>query len=179
MFCRILSFRSTKSTAYAITSFIFCLLRRNYVGDEPFLSLCLCPIWEYQGLFLDTFNARHNKLSIDFAWSGSIFQRKPSKLPASWRIYSENHQRFVPSRKVLLLSPIEPENSFSLGVKCLDKNTRVPKELLKEIKHRWCYCPEELEGALNWKAYDSDYFIHNNFWPDVDSELWEPNFGYY
>jgi hypothetical protein len=51
--------------------------------------------------------------------------------------------------------------------------------MLKEIKHRWCYCPEELEGALNWKAYDSDYFIQNNFWPDVDSDLWEPNFGYY
>jgi hypothetical protein len=104
---------------------------------------------------------------------------KPSKLPAGWMTYVENHRRFVTSRKLLLLSPLQPENSFSLGVKCLDKNTRVPKELLKEIKHRWCYCPEELEGALNWKAYDSDYFIHNHFWPDVDSNLWEPNFGYY
>ena len=51
--------------------------------------------------------------------------------------------------------------------------------MLKEIKHQWCNCPDELEGALIWKAYDSDYFIHNNFWPDVDSDLREPNIGYY
>jgi hypothetical protein len=104
---------------------------------------------------------------------------KPSKLPASWKMYLENHQHFLVSRKLVLLSPIEPENSFSLGVKCLDKNTRFPKEMLKEIKHRWCYCPYELEGALNWKAFDSDYFIDNHFWPELDSDLWEPNFGYY
>ena len=104
---------------------------------------------------------------------------KHSKLPSDWKIYSENHQRFVPSRKVVLLSPVEPENSFSLGVKCLDKNTRVPKEMLKEIKHQWCNGPDELEGALNWKAYDSDYFINNHYWPDVNSDLWEPNFGFY
>jgi hypothetical protein len=104
---------------------------------------------------------------------------KPSKLPASWKIYLENHQRYFASRKVLLLSHLEPENSFSLGVKCLDRNSRVPKEMLKEIKHRWCNCPDELEGALNWKAYDSDYFIDNHYWPEVESDLWEPNFGYY
>jgi hypothetical protein len=104
---------------------------------------------------------------------------KPSKLPASWKIFLENHQRFQASRKAVLLSHMEPENSFSLGVKCLDKNPRVPKEILKEIKHRWCYCPYELEGALNWKAYDSDYFIDNHFWPELESDLWEPNFGYY
>jgi hypothetical protein len=74
---------------------------------------------------------------------------KPSKLPASWKIYLENHQRYFASRKVLLLSHLEPENSFSLGVKCLDRNSRVPKEMLKEIKHQWCNCLDELEGALN------------------------------
>ena len=51
--------------------------------------------------------------------------------------------------------------------------------MLKEIKHRWCNCPDELEGALNQKAYDSDYFIDNHYWPEVESDLWEPNFGYY
>ena len=51
--------------------------------------------------------------------------------------------------------------------------------MLKEIKHQWCNCPDELEGALNWKACDSDYFLDNIFWPDVDTNLWEPNQGYY
>ena len=46
--------------------------------------------------------------------------------------------------------------------------------MLKDIKHRWCNCPDELEGALNCKAYDSDYFIDK-----VEGDLWEPNFGYY
>ena len=30
--------------------FYFCLLGRTYVDFEPLLSLCLCPIWDYQGL---------------------------------------------------------------------------------------------------------------------------------
>ena len=41
------------------------------------------------------------------------------------------------------------------------------------------YCPNELEGALNQKAYDSDYFSDTIFLPDKDSNLWEPNCGYY
>ncbi len=104
---------------------------------------------------------------------------KPSKSPASWKIYSENHQRFVASRKAILLFHHKLANSFSLSVKCLDKNTEVPKEMLKEIKHRWCNYPDEHEGALNYKAYDSDYFIDNFFWPEEESNLWEPNFGFY
>jgi hypothetical protein len=93
--------------------------------------------------------------------------------------YSENHQRFVAHRKVFLLSHLKPKNSFSLGVKCLVRNPRVPKVMLKEIKHRWSNCHDELEGALNWKAYNSDYFSDKSVWQDVDSSLWEPNYGYY
>ncbi len=144
MICKILSFRSTKSTDYAITSFIFVFCE----GITPVVIRCFHFAYVRFGntkdVFLDTLNARHNKLSIGFAWSGSIFQMKPSKLPTSWKIYLENHQRFFASRKVLLLSHLEPENTFSLGVKCLDENTRVPKEMLNEIKHRWCNCPDEL-----------------------------------
>ncbi len=96
---------------------------------------------------------------------------KPSKILDDWKIYSENHQRFVSYRKAFLLFHLEPENAFSLSVKSLHKNERVPKEILKKIKHQWCYCPLELEGALNWKACDSDYFLDNRFWPDLDSNL--------
>jgi len=100
--------------------------------------------------FLDTFNARHNKLSIDFTWSGSIFQMKPSKLPAGWKRYSENHQRFVAYRNVFVFSHLkQQQKTFSLGVKCLDRNLRVPKDILKEIKHQWCNCHDDLEDALN------------------------------
>ena len=88
---------------------------------------------------------------------------KPSKIPVGWKIYSENHQRFVSYRKAFLLFHLEPENAFSLSVKSLHKNERVPKEILKQIKHQWCYCPFELEGALNGKAYDSDYFFGHQF----------------
>ena len=157
----------------------FCLLGRTYGDRDPLLSLCFCPIWEYQGLFLDTFNARQNKLSIDYAWSGSLFQMKPSKLPKQWKIYTENHQRFMTGRKGMLLCHLNPENAFSLGVKSIQRNERVSKDILQEIKYNWCNCPNRFEGALNWKAYDSDYFLTNCFWPDVDSDLWEPNLGYY
>jgi hypothetical protein len=58
---------------------------------------------------------------------------KPSKLPTDWKIYSENHLRFVAHRKGFLLPHLKPENSFSLGVKSLDKNPRVPKDIWKEI----------------------------------------------
>ena len=51
--------------------------------------------------------------------------------------------------------------------------------MLKEIKHRWCNFLDELEGALNQKAYDSEYFIDTHYWPEVEIDLWEPNFGYY
>lgn len=121
--------------------FYFCLGRRSFVKIEPILELCLCPIWEYQVLFLDTFNARMNKLPLDYAWSGSIFQMKPSKVPPAWNIFLDSHKRFVTARKALLLRPIVPENAFSLGVKSLHSNKRISKEILKEIKHQWCNCP--------------------------------------
>jgi len=40
--------------------------------------------------FWNTLNARHNKLSIDFAWSGSIFQIKSTKLTVDWKQDSDN-----------------------------------------------------------------------------------------
>ncbi len=143
------------------------------------LSLCLCPIWEYQMLFLDTFNARNNQLSVDYAWSGTIIQMTPSNLPSEWRNYVVNHTNFATFRKVYLLTQVEPIDAFSRALESLPRNKNVPEKLLKDIKKEWCSGPNELQGALNWTAYDSDYFSHNNFWPHKDSSLWEPNIGYY
>jgi hypothetical protein len=87
LICRILSFRSKKTTAYAITSFIFVF----WEGIMPVVNLSFHFAYvrfrNTKDFFFDTFNARHNKMSIDFAWSESIFQMKPSKLPVGWKTY--------------------------------------------------------------------------------------------
>ena len=124
-----------------------------------FLSLCLCPIWEYHGLLFDTYNARLIKLSIDYAWSGCIIKSKPSNLPKEWMKYSENHEKFTAYRNVMLLRHTQQVDAFALGVKSLPRNSYVPENMLKQMKNDWCNCPEGFESALNWKAYDSEYFL--------------------
>ena len=158
--------------------FYFCLPSR-FFSLEPSLSLCLCPIWEYQGLFLDTYNARHNCLSIDYAWSGSLIQIRLSKLPLKWKEYLENHERFVSYKRVQLLYKIVTEDAFSIAIKNIERNPKVPGSVIKEIKQGWCNCPSGFESAINWKAYDSDYFTTCFFWPDKDNDLWEPNNGFH
>ena len=83
------------------------------------------------------------------------------------------------NRKLSLTIQNQPVDAFALGVKNLPKNPYVPENLLKQIKKDWCNSPEGFESALNWKAYDSDYFIKENFWPCKDSDLWMPNNGSY
>ena len=128
--------------------FYFCLEKRTH-GTEPFLTLCICPIWEYQGLFLDTYNARLSTISIDYAWSGCIVKSKPSNLPHEWMSYWENHQNFTTYRKINLLRHTKPIDAFALGVKNLPNNTCVPEKLFMQIKKDWCNCPEGFESALN------------------------------
>ena len=158
--------------------FYFCLKKR-FQTSEPVLLLCLCPIWEYQRLFLDSYNSRLSKMSIDYAWSGCIYQSKPSKLPNEWSYYCNNHEEFNATRKLNLLICTEPVDAFALGVKNLQRNSRVPENLLKQIKKDWCNCPEGFGSALNWKAYDSEYFIKESLWPHKDSDLWVPSHGSY
>jgi hypothetical protein len=158
--------------------FYFCLEKRTF-EFEPFLKLCICPIWEYQGLFLDTYNARLSTISIDYAWSGCIVKSKPSNLPKEWMTYCENHQNFIAYRKIMLLRHTEPIDAFALGVKNLPNNSCVPEKLFMQIKKDWCNCPEGFESALNWKAYDSEYFLKERFWPHKDSALWHPSLGSY
>ena len=128
--------------------FYFSLEKRTN-ETEPFLLLCLCPIWEYQSLFLDTYNARLSKISIDYAWSGCIIKSKPSNLPKEWNVYSLNHQNFTSYRKVMLLRHTKPEDAFALGVKSLPRNSDVPENLFMQIKKDWCNCLEGFENALN------------------------------
>ncbi len=158
--------------------FYFCLEKRTF-ELEPFLKLCICPIWEYQGLFLDTYNARLSKISIDYAWSGCIVKSKPSNLPKEWMSYCENHQNFIAYRKIMLLRHTKPIDAFALGVKNLPNNSCVPEKLFMQIKKDWCNCPEGFQSALNWKAYDSEYFLKERFWPHKDSAQWHPSLGSY
>ncbi len=83
----------------------------------------------------------------------------------------DRRKQLVKMRKAQLLNFVEPKKAFSLGVKSLHTSTKVPKDILKEIKHQWCNCPEGFESALNYKAYDSEYFFTNNFKPDADNPL--------
>ena len=120
--------------------FYFSLEKRTH-ETEPFLSLCLCPIWEYQGLFLDTFNARLSKMSIDYDWSGCIIKSQPSNLPKEWMKYSKKHENFTAYRKVImLLRHTQPVDAFALGVKSLPRNSFVPENILKQIKKNRCNC---------------------------------------
>ena len=78
-----------------------------------------------------------------------------------------------------LTSHLAIGDAFALGVKSLPRNTFVPEKNLKQIKKDWCNCPEGSESALNWKAYDSEYFFKEHFWPHKDNDLWEPSLGSY
>ena len=101
----------------------FCLKKKyNKSKRVIHLSLCFCPIWEYQGLFYYTYNARLSKMSIDYAWSGCIIQSKPSKLPDKWNQYCKNHDDFMASRKLSLLIRTQLVDDFALGVKNLPRN---------------------------------------------------------
>ena len=79
----------------------------------------------------------------------------------------------------MLLRHTEPIDAFALGVKNLPNNSCVPEKLFMQIKKDWCNCPEGFESALNWKAYDSKYFLKERFWPHKDSALWHPSLGSY
>ncbi len=79
----------------------------------------------------------------------------------------------------MLLRHNKPVDAFALGVKSLPRNLDVPENRFKQIKKDWCYCPEGFENALIWRAYDSDYFLKDFFWPHKDSDLWEQSLGSY
>ena len=85
-------------------------------------------------LFLDTFNARNNQLSVDYAWSGTIMKMTPSNLPSEWKSYLVKHTNFATFRKVYLLTQVEPIDAFSRALESLPRNKNVPEKLLKDIK---------------------------------------------
>jgi len=79
----------------------------------------------------------------------------------------------------MLLRHTRPVDAFALGVKSLPKNSYIPENILKQIKKDWSNCPEGLETALNWKAYESEIFLKDCFGPHGNSALWEPSLGSY
>ena len=101
------------------------------------------------GSFLDTFNARLSKMSIDYACSGWIIQSKPSNLHMEWVKYSENHANFKAYRKLMLLRHTQPVDAFALWIKSLPRNLFVPEKVFNQIKNDWCNCPEGFESELN------------------------------
>ena len=75
------------------------------------------------------------------------------------------------NRKLSLIIRNQPVYAFALGIKNLPRNPYVPENLLKQIKKDWCNSPEGFDSAFNWKAYDFDYFIKENFLRGKDSDL--------
>ncbi len=71
----------------------------------------------------------------------------------------------------MLLRHNKPVHAFALGVKSLQRNLDFPENLLKQIKKHLCNCPEGFENALKLRAYDSDYFLNDFFWPHKDNDL--------
>jgi hypothetical protein len=123
--------------------------------------------------FLDTYKTRISKLSIDYAWSGCISKPKPSNLPQEWTKYSETHEIFYTTRKILLLRQTQSVDAFALGVKSLPTNSDIPENTLKQIKEDWCNCPEGFQNELNWNAYDSEICPKHIFWPYGNSAQWD------
>ncbi len=79
-----------------------------------------------------------------------------------------------------LLRQTQQLDAFSLQVKSLiPRNPFVPENLFMQIKKYWYNYPEGFESALNWKAYDSEYFLKECFWPYKDNDLCEPSLGSY
>ncbi len=118
--------------------FHFCLQPRKFKHD-PLLSLFLCPIWKYEGLFMDTFISRHNIVSIEYAWSGSRIKIKPSDLPIKWITFSDIHERFSFRRRVFLLYITQLENVLALAVKRLSRT--------------------QMSGIIFWRKLKSNYVV--------------------
>ena len=79
----------------------------------------------------------------------------------------------------MLLRHTQPADAFAFGVKSLQINSDIPKDILKQIKKDWCNYPEGFQTALNWKTYDSICFLKAYFLPHGNSARWEPSLGSY
>jgi hypothetical protein len=78
-------------------------------------------------------------------------------LPKEWNAYLKNREGFSSFRGIVgLLFTTMFEDAFAFGVKSLSRNSFFSENLLKHSKKNCCNCPYGFEGALSWKAYDSE-----------------------
>ena len=64
----------------------------------------------------------------------------------------------LPSERLVSYMPLCQRMLLLLGLK-VSQETRFPGESFEIDKKDWCNCPRGFEGALNYKAYDSKYFM--------------------
>ena len=76
---------------------------------------------------------------------------KRSEVPAEWKDYSANHERFVASRKVNLLLHNMLEDAFSIVAQGLSRNAHVSKNMLKEINNTSAVVRMSLKAHLTEK----------------------------
>ena len=126
---------------WALQIYILFLSRKKNPSNRAISFTLLMSDLGIPRFFLDTFIARLSKMFVDYAWSGYVIKSKPSNLPKEWVKYSENHENLTVYRKVMLLRHTQPVDAFALGFKSLQRNTFVPKNILKQIKKDWCRSP--------------------------------------
>ena len=166
-------------TMHGECPFIFyvCILNRQSLSTKPRLALCLCPIWEYQQMFTQTYANNNMRKHLDYAWSGSIIFSRWCDLDSRWERYHLNHKTFFTNRPLYCTQRMVPEDALRRGI--INMQNIKGLEEFQSIKQYWTTPPPDFESALNWKAFDDEYFMNSTAWPAKDAALSKPRDGYY
>ena len=73
------------------------------------------------------------------------------------------------------MNPIE---ALANGIANIAKIKDCEKQL-SSLRQFWMTPPKGFQSAVNWIAYDHDFFINNHSWPDSDSTFSIPRSGAY
>lgn len=142
------------------------------VVDKPKLNMCLGPIWEYQRLYLETYNNPNLLKTIDYVWSGAMIKSRRCDLDPLHERLIENHQDFVESRNMYAARELTPRNIIKICVEEIEVQLRdiTNNNYYSELRKHWCPAPKGFSNAINWKAFDHWYFTTHTEWPKVEEK---------
>ena len=146
--------------------------------NKPTLNICICPIWEYHQMFEITYANPDLQKCIDYAWSGAILHSRWCDLKHDWDVFHENHKTFSQQRMRLSNVEMNPIEALANGIANIAKIKDCEKQL-SSLRQFWMTPPKGFQSAVNWIAYDHDFFINNHSWPDSDSIFSIPRSGAY
>lgn len=156
-----------------------CVPSRQAASEKPRLGICMCPIWEYQKMYIMTCANENLRRCMDFAWSGAIIGLRWTDLYKNEKYCAmyKRHKDFSEFRLKYCTEELKPKDALSRGIEAIDKIKGF--ESFNEVRLKWCPAPEELTNEHNWLPYDDDFFKNNTSWPKIGTETGIPNIFYY